>query len=78
MLGCIALHSVREADLTLLERAVVIGLGLLGPFTVQFQTTQGFRVVGVDLDWPKWAGFGTGADLGLVPGEENVEETRVP
>ncbi len=75
MLGCIALHGVREAGLTLGERAVVIGLGLLGLLTVQFLRAQGCRVIGVDLDRQKCElAKKLGADLALVPGEDNVEE----
>lgn len=75
MLGCIALHGVREANLTLGEKAAVIGLGLLGLLTVQFLTAQGCRVVGMDLDRRKCdLAKGLGADLVLVPGEDNVEE----
>jgi predicted dehydrogenase/threonine dehydrogenase-like Zn-dependent dehydrogenase len=75
MLGGIALHGVREAGLTLGERAVVIGLGLLGLLSVQFLKSQGCRVAGVDLD-PRKAGLAKelGADLVLVPGKDNVEE----
>jgi predicted dehydrogenase/threonine dehydrogenase-like Zn-dependent dehydrogenase len=75
MLGCIALHGVREAGLTLGEKAVVIGLGLLGLLTVQFLTAQGCRVMGVDLDRQKCdLALTLGADLAVVPGEDNVEE----
>ncbi len=75
MLGCIALHGVREAGLTLGERAVVIGLGLLGLLSVQFLKAQGCRVIGVDLDRRKCElAQGLGADLALVPGEDDVEE----
>lgn len=75
MLGGIALHGVREAGLTLGERAVVIGLGLLGLLSVQLLRAQGCRVVGVDLDRQKCAlAKELGADLGLVPGVDDVEE----
>ena len=75
MLGGIALHGVREAALTLGETAVVIGLGLLGLLSVQFLTAQGCRVIGVDLDRQKCElARELGADLALVPGEDEVEE----
>ncbi len=75
MLGCIALHGVREAGLTLGETAVVIGLGLLGLLTVQLLAAQGCRVIGVDLDRNKSElARELGADLGLVAGRDNVEE----
>lgn len=74
MLGCIALHGVREAALTLGERAVVIGLGLLGLLCVQLLAAQGCRVIGVDLDAEKCKlAIELGADLALVPGEDDVE-----
>jgi len=75
MLGCIALNGVREAQLTLGEKAVVIGLGLLGLLTVQFLTAQGCKVIGVDLDRRKCKlALELGADLTLVPDQDNVEE----
>jgi predicted dehydrogenase/threonine dehydrogenase-like Zn-dependent dehydrogenase len=75
MLGCIALHGVREAALTLGERAVVIGLGLLGLLSVQFLKAQGCRIIGVDLDRRKCElAKDLGADLALVPGEDDVAE----
>lgn len=75
MLGGIALHGVREAALTLGEKAVVIGLGLLGLLSVQFLRAQGCRVIGVDLDRKKCElAQELGADLTLVPGQDDVEE----
>ena len=75
MLGAIALHGVRQAGLTLGETAVVIGLGLLGLLSVQLLAAQGCRVIGVDLDRRKGElARALGADLALVPGEDEVEE----
>lgn len=76
MLGAIGLHGVREAGLTLGERAVVIGLGLLGLISVQLLKAQGCRVIGVDLD-PGKAELARelGADLTLTAGQDDVEET---
>jgi predicted dehydrogenase/threonine dehydrogenase-like Zn-dependent dehydrogenase len=75
MLGAIALHGVRQAGLTLGETAVVIGLGLLGLLSVQLFAAQGCRVIGVDLDRRKGdLAKALGADLALVPGEDEVEE----
>ncbi|MBM4289684.1 MAG: zinc-binding dehydrogenase, partial [Deltaproteobacteria bacterium] len=57
------------------EKAVVIGLGLLGMLTVQFLSAQGCRVAGMDLDRQKCdLALELGADLALVPGQDNVEE----
>lgn len=75
MLGGIALHGVRQANLTLGERAVVIGLGLLGLLSVQLLKAQGCRVMGIDLDRPRGElGRILGADLVLTPGRDKVEE----
>jgi predicted dehydrogenase/threonine dehydrogenase-like Zn-dependent dehydrogenase len=75
MLGGIALHGVREAGLSLGERAVVLGLGLLGLLGIQLLKAQGCRVVGVDLDRRKCSlAEGLGADLTLVLGEDDIEE----
>ena len=49
-IGAIAMQGVRQADLRLGERAVVVGLGLLGLLTVQMLRASGCRVLGVDLD----------------------------
>lgn len=74
MLGGIALNGVREAALTLGEKAVVIGLGLLGLLCVQFLKAQGCRVVGIDLD-PRKCDLAEelGADLTLVSGRDDLE-----
>jgi len=53
--GAIAMQGVRQADLRLGERAVVIGLGLLGQLTVQMLKAAGCRVLGNDLDKDKCA-----------------------
>ncbi|MBW1992789.1 MAG: zinc-binding alcohol dehydrogenase, partial [Deltaproteobacteria bacterium] len=75
MLGAIALHGVRLAELTLGENAVVIGLGLLGLLSVQLLAAQGCRVLGVDLDADKCRlARELGADLALVSGQDQVEE----
>ncbi len=49
-LGAIAMQGVRQADVRLGERVVVIGLGLLGLLTVQILKAAGCRVLGSDLD----------------------------
>ncbi len=49
-LGAIALQGVRQADPTMGEVVVVIGLGLLGQLTVQLLKANGCTVVGIDLD----------------------------
>jgi predicted dehydrogenase/threonine dehydrogenase-like Zn-dependent dehydrogenase len=47
-LGAIALQGVRQANLTLGERVVVMGLGLIGLLTVQLLKASGCRVLGFD------------------------------
>jgi predicted dehydrogenase/threonine dehydrogenase-like Zn-dependent dehydrogenase len=47
-LGAIALQGVRQAQPTLGERVVVLGLGLLGLLTVQLLKANGCRVLGFD------------------------------
>lgn len=48
--GAIALQGIRQANPTLGENIVVLGLGLLGQLTVQMLKANGCRVLGVDLD----------------------------
>jgi predicted dehydrogenase/NADPH:quinone reductase-like Zn-dependent oxidoreductase len=47
-LGSIALHGIRQADLTQGELVVVSGLGLIGQLTVRLLRAYGHPVVGVD------------------------------
>ncbi len=47
-LGAIALQGVRQAEPTLGERFVVMGLGLIGLLTVQLLKANGCRVLGFD------------------------------
>jgi len=75
MLGSIALHGVREARLTLGERAVVIGLGLLGLLSVQLLVAQGCRVIGIDKDNSRAElAKELGADLALAVSPQEVAE----
>jgi predicted dehydrogenase/threonine dehydrogenase-like Zn-dependent dehydrogenase len=50
MLGCIALHGVRCADLHLGSTVVVIGLGLLGLLAAQMLVAYGCQVIAYDID----------------------------
>lgn len=76
-LGAIALQGVRVAAPTLGERAVVVGLGLLGQLTVQLLKANGCRVIGYDpapdkvaLAMAMGADAATSGDLtALVAGE---------
>jgi len=49
-LGAIALQGVRQANPTLGEKVVVIGLGLVGQLTVQILKAAGCGVIGIDID----------------------------
>lgn len=53
MLGCIALHGIRSADLTFGSNVAVIGLGLLGQLSVQLLKAYGSRVFAYDLNAEK-------------------------
>ena len=48
--GAIALEGVRLARVTLGERVLVVGLGLIGQLTVGMLKAQGCRVMGIDID----------------------------
>lgn len=48
--AAIALQGVRQAELTLGETAVVIGLGLIGQITVQLLKAAGCQVIGLDIN----------------------------
>jgi predicted dehydrogenase len=48
MLGIIALHGVRNANLTFGSNVAVIGLGLLGLLTIQILRAYGCEVVAID------------------------------
>jgi polar amino acid transport system substrate-binding protein len=54
-IGAIALQGVRQADLRLGERVVVIGLGLIGQLTAQLAKASGCAVLGSDIDAAKLA-----------------------
>lgn len=47
-LGAIALHGVRNAGVTLGDRVLVVGLGLVGQLVSQLAAAAGARVAGVD------------------------------
>ena len=48
MLGIIALHGIRSANLTFGSRIVVMGLGLLGLLTIQMLRAYGCEVIAID------------------------------
>lgn len=55
MLGCIALHGIRSANLTFGSTVAVIGLGLLGQLSVQLLKAYGCSVYAYDLNAEKAA-----------------------
>lgn len=51
--GAIAMHGFRQAELTLGESVVVLGMGLVGQITAQICSAAGCKVFCVDLDSSK-------------------------
>jgi predicted dehydrogenase/NADPH:quinone reductase-like Zn-dependent oxidoreductase len=49
-IGAIAMQGIRQADVRLGDRVVVLGLGLVGLLAVQLARAAGGRVLGLDLD----------------------------
>jgi polar amino acid transport system substrate-binding protein len=49
-LGSIAIQGVRQAEIKIGEKIVVIGLGLLGLITIQLLKANGCSVIGLDLN----------------------------
>jgi predicted dehydrogenase/threonine dehydrogenase-like Zn-dependent dehydrogenase len=73
-IAAIALQGVRQTAPSLGETVVVIGLGLLGQFTVQFLKANGCTVIGVDLDPAAVAlALRSGADAALHRHDDPVE-----
>ena len=67
-IGAIALQSLRQARLELGASVAVIGLGLLGQFSVQLCRANGCRVIGVDLDPAKCRlALASGAEVACGP-----------
>lgn len=68
--GAIALHGVRQAELTLGETVIIIGMGLVGQITAQICAASGCRVFCIDLDQSKVDLAKTlGADDGVAGGD---------
>ena len=68
-IGAIALQGVRQANLTLGERVVVVGLGLIGLLTVQILKASGCRVLGYDPNAMRVAlALKIGADSAVADG----------
>jgi len=72
-LGAIALQGVRQAEVGLSDRVAVIGLGIVGLFTVQLLRAQGARVAAYDLDEKRVAlALEMGAEVALAGGTDSV------
>ncbi|HLH30637.1 MAG TPA: zinc-binding dehydrogenase, partial [Terriglobia bacterium] len=57
-IGAIAMQGFRRADVRLGETVAVIGLGLIGQFTVQLLKAAGCKVIGIDIDPERIANAG--------------------
>jgi len=49
-IGAIAMQGIRRAERSFGETIVIIGLGLLGNLGAQISNSQGYKVIGFDLD----------------------------
>lgn len=79
--GAIALQGLRQAQPTLGERVVVIGLGLLGLLTVQLLKANGCRVLGYDpvqakCDLARTLGADAVATTALIEAADSFTEGR--
>jgi len=79
--GAIALQGVRQAEPTLGERVVVMGLGLLGQLTVQLLKANGCRVLGFDpieskCELARALGADAACSSGLLEAAEAFAEGR--
>lgn len=69
-LGSIALHAVRNAEITLGDHVAVIGLGLVGQLVAQLARAQGANVIALDLDPSRVELARTlGAPVGILGGD---------
>lgn len=76
-LGSIAQQGIRQAGVTLGERVLVIGLGLLGQLAVQLLQLTGAYVAGIDLEDSKVdKARASGADLAVVLSEQAERQLR--
>lgn len=74
--GAIAIQGVRQAQVTLGDNVLVIGLGLLGLLGVQILKAAGCRVIGVDVDPAKCdLARRCGADLAIPRGDAALLDT---
>ncbi len=71
----IAMQGLRQAELTLGENCVVIGLGLVGQLTVQLLKASGVKVIGIDIDLRQVEkAKELGCELSLLRTDEQIKE----
>lgn len=70
-LGAIALHGLRQADVTVGTRVAIVGMGLLGQLTGRIAKAAGCEVLGLDLEeWRLQAAADAGVtDRAVVRGD---------
>ena len=73
MLGIIALHGIRCANLTFGENVAVIGLGLLGLLSIQILKAYGCKVIGFDIDSSK---VNLSKEIGIDYAYSDIEEFK--
>lgn len=74
-IGAVAIQGIRQADLRFGERCVVIGLGLLGLFTVQILRAAGIKSIGIDISNTQVEiAEQCGAELAVNRNQHNIEE----
>ncbi len=74
-MGAIALHAVRNANVTLGESVAVVGLGVLGLMAVQMLRSSGARVIAMDLDPVKVEmAKKFGAEVAVISGDVGAED----
>jgi len=70
-IAAIALHAIRTGGVSIGDRVLVIGLGLIGQLAVRLSVAAGAHVFGVDLRPDR-------AELGLASGAERVDTALDP
>lgn len=74
--GAIAVQGVRQSNISLGDRVVVVGLGLVGLLAVQLLKAAGCYVIGVDFDQEKLdLARVCGADLAMLRNDPAIEDT---
>ena len=73
-IGAIAVHGVRQANVTFGETVAVIGVGLVGVLTIQILRAAGCRVIAIDLSSERAVkAIAFGAHLGLTTSDPDLE-----